>query len=110
MMSQRRVDAPPPTIPKFAAYLWVWFCELSGARTSNGYGANPITFPDIAAWSQVMGLRPTPWEVSVIRRMDIAVLSVLNKASGSGEVPVTDTKGVSSIFSGLKARASEVFK
>jgi len=56
-----------------------------------------------------MGVRPTPWETSVLRRMDVAVLSILNKSSKEKDVSAKDTAGVSSMFSGLKARAAEVF-
>lgn len=56
-----------------------------------------------------MGLQPTPWEISVLRRMDAAFLSVVNNQADKKDVSAKDTKGVSSLFSGLKARASEVF-
>jgi hypothetical protein len=91
--------------------MWVWFCELSSARSSNGYGLNPITFPEIDAWTRLMGVRPTPWETSVLRRMDTAVLSILNGKQSSSEKDISakDTAGVKSMFAGLKARAAEVF-
>jgi hypothetical protein len=110
MVSPRRVSDPTPEPPRLLGYLWVWFCELSSARSSNGYGLNPITFPEIYAWTRLMGVRPTPWETSVLRRMDAAVLSVLNKQSGSEkDVSAKDAAGVKSLFVGLKARAAEVF-
>lgn len=109
MVSPRRVSDPPPKPPKLLGYLWVWFCELSSARTSNGYRLNPITFPEIDAWTRLMGVRPTPWETSVLRRMDAAVLSVLNKPSGGKDISAKDAAGVKSLFAGLKARAAEVF-
>lgn len=57
-----------------------------------------------------MGVRPTPWETSVLRRMDAAMLSVLNKQSSGGkDISAADTAGVKSLFAGLKARAAEVF-
>jgi hypothetical protein len=109
-VAPRRVSDPLPKPPKLLGYLWVWFCELSSARTSNGYGLNPITFPEIDAWTCLMGVRPTPWETSVLRRMDAATLSVLNNKQSAGkDISAKDTAGVKSLFAGLKARAAEVF-
>lgn len=98
-------------LPSAVAHVWAWFCELSAARTSNGYGADPITFGDIDAWARLTRLSPTPWEVALIRRIDSAILPRMNKPAGSGkEISVKDTAGVVSLFAGLKARANEAFK
>lgn len=46
--------------------------------------ANPITYPDIAAWAGLTGCAPSPWEVGVIRRMDAAML-----AAGAKNAPLS---------------------
>jgi hypothetical protein len=64
-------------------HLWGWFVELSHARSSNGYSANPIGFAEIEAWARLTGQEPTPWEVSVLRRMDTAALEEMAKKSAA---------------------------
>jgi hypothetical protein len=56
--------------------------ELAGARTSNGFGPNAIGYGELQAWARLTGRDPSPWEVSVLRRMDAAMLSKLTKKSG----------------------------
>lgn len=58
--------------PQALAYLWQWFVEICEVRGSNGFGPNCITYPDIAAWAQLTGSRPTPWDVGVLRALDRA--------------------------------------
>lgn len=65
--------------PYEVEHLWLWFCDLSSARTGSGFGANPISYVEIAAWARLTGNDPTPWEVSVLRRMDIAALEKFAK-------------------------------
>ena len=64
-----------PRLPADAAHLWGWFCELAGARGSNGYGPNPIGYQDILAWATLTGTAPYPAEVSVILELDRLYLS-----------------------------------
>lgn len=73
-----------PACPPGFGYLLEWFGELSAARTSGAFGANPITFAEINAWAQLTGNEPTPTEVQIMRRLDVAVLAVVNKASKHG--------------------------
>lgn len=46
------------------------FLELHDGRTGNGMGANPITWPDMAAWAELTGQHPLPWEVKLLRALD----------------------------------------
>lgn len=89
--------------------MWGWFCELSAARGGNGFGLSPISFTEIDAWARVTGERPTPWEVGLLRRIDTAILPKLSGAGAKDGVSVKDTAGMSALFSGLRARANEVF-
>jgi hypothetical protein len=52
--------------------------ELHNSRQS-GFSANPISFGEIEAFCRLTGALIDPWELSVIRRMDQVVLSIINK-------------------------------
>lgn len=56
--------------------LWSWFMELNESRTSNGFGMNPISYSDIAAYFSLQGIVPDKWEIDTLRRLDREVLSV----------------------------------
>ncbi len=59
----------------------VWFGELSSARGSSGFGANPIGFAEILAWANLTHRAPTPFEVGVLHRIDATLLAVMNESS-----------------------------
>jgi len=59
-----------PALPGALAYVWMWFLDLSATRGSNGFGPSALGFRDIAAWSELMRIRPTPFEVDLIRNLD----------------------------------------
>lgn len=63
-----------PPFPIRHAWLWSVFAELSQARTSNGFGLNPISYTDIDAYRRVTSQRLKPWHVRVIRAIDDAFL------------------------------------
>ena len=50
-------------------HLWRWFNELTGTR-GGGFGPNPISHQDIAAWSHNTCSNPSPWEVNMILKID----------------------------------------
>lgn len=104
------IDEEPP---EPMAYLWQWFTDLSMSRTGNGYGANPIQPSEIISWAIGMNVALTPWEFGTLRRMEAAVVSVLNRKRDSEdshtEVPASDAKAVSTLFAGLKQRAARAF-
>jgi hypothetical protein len=59
--------------------LWNAFVELHEGRGSNGYGPNPITWQDLAAWQSISGVTLTAWEVSAIRALDSVALAAAAK-------------------------------
>lgn len=71
-MPELHPDPPPSLI----AYLWNWFLDLNIARTA-GMEPNPITYQDFSAWSDVTGIRLSPWEVRVLKRLDSAFMTSL---------------------------------
>lgn len=76
-------DLVSPEVDDSVIYVWNWFIELNSQRTSNGFGANPITFVDIQAWARLTHREPTPWEVKTLRRLDATWLGELNKIRDS---------------------------
>lgn len=70
-------------IPTGTEYLWEWFNELQGARTSNGFGANPITYTEMAAWATLSGRDLEPFEVRLLKDLDLLYLSAVAEASAS---------------------------
>jgi hypothetical protein len=63
-------------IPDEAMHIWEWFHEVHSARTSNGFGPNPIGYAEIAAWSKLSGIRPNMHEVKMLRELDRVYLEV----------------------------------
>ena len=68
-----------PQMPTALEHVWHWFRDLSFARTSNGFGPNPITYAEIAAWRDLTLAMPNPWEVSLLKRLDRAYLEEMSK-------------------------------
>jgi hypothetical protein len=56
--------------PKLFNYLWIFFSNLSSVRSSNGYFANPLSYTEIKAWSELMVINLHPEEVRILRIMD----------------------------------------
>jgi hypothetical protein len=52
------------------AYLWEWFCELSGNRDRDMAGPKSITYLEIKAWSYLTNIVPERWEVKVLKQLD----------------------------------------
>ncbi len=59
-------DAPPDVL----AYLWGWYVELAMTRSAGFAGADPLTYREIEAWSQLTDRRPRPHEVQALMTMD----------------------------------------
>ena len=69
----------PPPFPDILNYIWSWYNELAGARGSGGFGPLPIAFAEIYAWSRLMGIDISPWEVVLIRKIDVKFVGALQK-------------------------------
>lgn len=72
---KRPADLDGPDCPVEAEYLWRDFLLLSRGRTSNGFGANPLTWPDIMAWATLTRTPVTPWDVDMLIALDNAWMS-----------------------------------
>lgn len=61
--------------PQGMELIWEYFHSLSNSRGSNGFGSNPISYPDIAAWNELTESNVTALEVKIIKRLDITYLN-----------------------------------
>lgn len=68
---RRPPDLDGPDMPLELAYLWGWFMELHACRGSNGFGPNPISYSDIAAWAGLAGV--------AIRAPELQCLVILDR-------------------------------
>lgn len=67
-----------PVMPWPLSHVWEWFVgELSGRRSSGGFGVNPITHAEIEAWARLTNRTPTPREVRLLLRLDDAMVHAL---------------------------------
>lgn len=69
--------------------------------------ANPITFAEIEAFKRQTLTPLGAWSVRLIRRLDQAVLPILNPAPPSSTVSARDGKGVLSMIRGQAAKHAQ---
>lgn len=69
---QELIELTSAKLPEPLAHVWQMFIELHGARTSNGFGPNAITYSEIAAHAAMTGEQATPYEISALRALDNA--------------------------------------
>ena len=69
-----------PDLPDPVAHVWEWFADLHRARGSNGFGPNPLTYSEMAAWARLTGADPGPWEVALLKHLDGVYLDIQAKA------------------------------
>lgn len=75
------------------AHVFNAFVELAGTRQC-GMAPNPISFAEIEAFNRSTLAGLTVWEVKLIRRLDVAVMNILNPPKGPKTVSARDGKGV----------------
>jgi hypothetical protein len=92
-----------PDFPEPLGPVWQAFVDLAGTRQV-GMAANPITFSEIEAFKRQTLTPLSAWEVRLLRRLDQAVLPILNPAPASNTVNVRDGKGVLSMIRGQAAK------
>jgi hypothetical protein len=55
--------------------------SLHSTRTSNGFGANPITFSEMKSYFDLIQVEPEEWEIDLIRRFDSAAIDSYEEAA-----------------------------
>jgi len=73
-----------PEFPEACAYVWTWFCELSGARRFDDGVPQPIGYPELQAWARLTRRAPSDWEVEFLRALDLAWLTKDEDRKGGG--------------------------
>ena len=58
---------------------------MHATRSSNGFGLDPITHAELAAWQYLHRVRLTPWEVDTVLQMDRAALVALQAETQAPE-------------------------
>jgi hypothetical protein len=64
-----------PPFPPLLLHVESWWLELQGSRARDFGQPLPLTYQEIAAWSQLMDWQPQPWEVGAIRSLDAAFVA-----------------------------------
>jgi hypothetical protein len=59
-----------PEYPELLEPVWHDFLHLSRGRTSNGFGANLLTWTDIAEWQRLTRIDLSPWQVDLLVALD----------------------------------------
>ncbi|MGL5077744.1 MAG: phage tail assembly chaperone [Waterburya sp.] len=68
-------------LPSSCESAWVWFWDLSNSRTEGFSGSNPITYSDIKCYFDLQDIKPLDYEVSLIKRFDVAFLNAQRSKS-----------------------------
>lgn len=74
-----------PELPESVAYIWGWFCDLNRTRTSNGYGANCLTYTEIKDWMYVTDIHLEPFELRAIMAIDVEYMNQSAKEASKKE-------------------------
>lgn len=59
-----------PDMPEIVTHVWEWFLELSSARSEGG-----ISYSEIKAWLELTGRSISPFELTLIKKLDILFLT-----------------------------------
>lgn len=70
----------PPELPQGAYYVWSWFLKLNSARSSNGFGLNPLNYTEIKSFFDLEGVYPTDWELDILKALDGLALESFSKS------------------------------
>lgn len=80
ILSAALEELDQPDFPDDLDYLWEWFLELHSARQSGGFGAAPISYLEMEAWSRLTDRELRDWEARAIRTLDGMFLSQARKS------------------------------
>lgn len=68
-------------LPNSMLELWIVFLNLNSARSSNGFGINPISYVEIKSYYDLIGVQPEEWELLALRKLDTVVLEIYAEQS-----------------------------
>lgn len=67
------------SLPDSTTHVWGWFIDLNNARSSNGFGVNPLSYSEIWSYFNLMQLSPDEWEVKLIKALDNIAIEQISK-------------------------------
>ncbi|KWT70775.1 hypothetical protein APY04_0836 [Hyphomicrobium sulfonivorans] len=74
-----------PPFPLALNYLWRSFIRLRGRKGCGFSGAEPITWPEIDAYTRQTRTSFAPWEIELLEELDGLYLEVLARVKKSSE-------------------------
>lgn len=83
-------DAEPP---EDGEHIWSWFWGLSNKRHQGVNGPQPLTYPDIEAWSRATGTVVLREEIAILMQMDDAYLSAVAEEHKAQRAYAENTTG-----------------
>lgn len=69
----------PPMPPNPSPHFILWFTEL-GMVEATGMGSAPLSWQEIRAWQDNVGVRLSPWQARMMRSLSIAYLAQKGKS------------------------------
>jgi hypothetical protein len=60
--------------PQDMAQVWKFFIDLHNARSSNGFGVNPISYSEMYSYFKLIEIQPHDWEIETIKKLDKVAL------------------------------------
>lgn len=61
--------------------VWKFFIDLHNARSSNGFGVNPISYSEIYSYFKLIEIQPQEWEIDVIKKLDKVAMEAFAEQS-----------------------------
>lgn len=68
-----------PEIPFYLEHIWGWFWQIHRGRTYGMSGPNPLTWPDIQSWTNLLQTTIRPIEVEILKEIDNVYLEYVAK-------------------------------
>jgi hypothetical protein len=98
-----------PELPMAGLRVWNAFLDLNATRGSNGFGANPIAASEIESWSRLRREPVRPFELDMLRALDVAFLKAASEKTGKADEPKVSTRKMTvalfdALFGGGKRR------
>jgi hypothetical protein len=66
-------------LPESCYSVWKWFLDLHNARSSNGFGVNPISYTEIKSYFDLIEIKPEDWELELLKKLDASALAAFAK-------------------------------
>lgn len=75
-----RIDGLEPDLPSVDSRQLLDVLFEVGPTMAAGMGAGPITFSEMAAWQQQIGVRLSPWQVRAVRQLSLDYILQADKS------------------------------